>query len=171
MDLTPQHEELRRTIRRFIAEEVNPHCDAWEEATIFPAHELFKKMGDLGLLGINKPEAFGGLGLDYSHAAVAAEEFARINSGGVAMAIGVQTDMATPALARFGSDDLRAEFLAPSIAGDKVACIGVSEPHAGSDVAAIRTRAVEDPSALRYTESEILLEAPLIFRPSGSVKV
>ncbi|PWR23649.1 acyl-CoA dehydrogenase family protein [Zavarzinia compransoris] len=144
MDLTPQHEELRRTIRRFIAEEVNPHCAAWEEATIFPAHELFKKMGDLGLLGINKPEAFGGLGLDYSYAAVAAEEFARINSGGVAMAIGVQTDMATPALARFGSDDLRAQFLAPSIAGDKVACIGVSEPHAGSDVAAIRTRAVED---------------------------
>ncbi|MCF4164417.1 acyl-CoA dehydrogenase family protein [Zavarzinia compransoris] len=144
MQLTEQHEELRRTIRRFVEAEVNPHCDEWEAAEIFPAKEVFRKMGALGLLGINKPEAFGGLGLDYSYAAVAAEEFARIHSGGISMAIGVQTDMATPALARFGSDDLRAEFLAPSIAGEKVACIGVSEPHAGSDVAQIRTRAVAD---------------------------
>ena len=144
MPLTEQHEELRRTIRRFVEAEVNPHCDAWEEAEIFPAKDVFRKMGALGLLGINKPEEFGGLGLDYSYAAVAAEEFARIRSGGVSMAIGVQTDMATPALARFGSDALRAEFLAPSIAGEKVACIGVSEPHAGSDVAEIRTKAVAD---------------------------
>ena len=144
MQLTEQHEELRRSIRRFIEAELNPHCDEWEAAEIFPAREVFRKMGALGLLGINKPEEFGGLGLDYSYAAVAAEEFARIRSGGISMAIGVQTDMATPALARFGSDELRAEFLAPSITGDKVACIGVSEPHAGSDVAQIRSRAVAD---------------------------
>ncbi|RJF82760.1 acyl-CoA dehydrogenase family protein [Oleomonas cavernae] len=108
---------MRRTVRRFIEAEINPHVDAWEAETIFPAHEVFKKMGDLGLLGIAKPEAYGGLGLDYSYSAVMSQELSRINSGGVAMAIGVQTDMATPALARFGSDELRQEFLAPSIAG------------------------------------------------------
>ncbi|WP_274380645.1 acyl-CoA dehydrogenase family protein [Oleomonas cavernae] len=98
MELTPQHEELRRTVRRFIEAEINPHVDAWEAETIFPAHEVFKKMGDLGLLGIAKPEAYGGLGLDYSYSAVMSQELSRINSGGVAMAIGVQTDMATPAI-------------------------------------------------------------------------
>lgn len=155
MEFTPQHEELRRTVRRFIEAEINPYCEAWEEETIFPAHEVFGKMGKLGLLGISKPEAFGGLGLDYSYSAVMSEELSRINSGGVAMAIGVQTDMATPALARFGSDELRAEFLAPSIAGDYVACIGVSEPHAGSDVAAIRTKAVPDGDDLIITGSKM----------------
>ncbi|MFA5120656.1 acyl-CoA dehydrogenase family protein [Zavarzinia sp.] len=157
MELTAQHEELRRTIRRFVAEEINPQCDAWEEAEIFPAKELFTKMGALGLLGINKPEAYGGLGLDYSYAAVAAEEFSRIRSGGVSMAIGVQTDMATPALARFGSDELRAEFLAPAIAGEKVACIGVTESHAGSDVAAIRSKAVADGDDLVINGSKIFI--------------
>jgi len=155
MELTPQHEELRRTVRRFIEAEINPHVDAWEAETIFPAHEVFKKMGDLGLLGIAKPEAYGGLGLDYSYSAVMSQELSRINSGGVAMAIGVQTDMATPALARFGSDELREQFLAPSIAGDYVACIGVSEPHAGSDVAAIRTKAVPDGDDLIITGSKM----------------
>jgi citronellyl-CoA dehydrogenase len=144
MHLTDQHEALRRTAERFIESEINPHVDAWEAAEIFPAHEIFKKLGDLGLLGINKPEENGGLGLDYSYAAVFNEATSHINCGGVPMAIGVQTDMATPALARFGSPELRAEFLTPAIAGDVVTCIGVSEPSAGSDVAAIKTRAVRD---------------------------
>jgi citronellyl-CoA dehydrogenase len=144
MNLTDQHEAIRHTATRFIADEINPHVDAWERDEIFPAHEVFKKMGDLGLLGINKPEQDGGLGLDYSYAAVFNEATGTINCGGVPMAIGVQTDMATPALARFGSAELRAEYLAPSIAGDLVSCIGVSEPNAGSDVAAIKTRAVRD---------------------------
>ncbi len=144
MQLTSQHEELRRTATRFIEQEINPYVDEWEAAEIFPAHHIFKKMGNLGLLGINKPEENGGLGLDYSYAAVFNEATSTINCGGVPMAIGVQTDMATPALARFGSPELRAEFLAPAIAGDMVSCIGVSEPGAGSDVAAIKTRAVRD---------------------------
>jgi citronellyl-CoA dehydrogenase len=138
------HEALRRTIDRFIDSEVNPRVDEWEEACAFPAHELFKKMGDLGLLGLNKPVEFGGLGLDYSYSVLLAEAIGRIRCCAVPMAIGVQTDMATPALARFGSDSLRAEFLTPAIAGDQVACIGVSEPGAGSDVAAIRTSARSD---------------------------
>ena len=144
MIFTEQHDELRRTIRSFIDKEINPHVDAWEEAGIFPAHELFKKMGDLGLLGINKPEKFGGMGLDWSYELVFAEEMGRAHCGAIPMAVGVQTDMATPALARFGTDELRQNFLAPAIAGDMVACIGVSEPSGGSDVAALKTRAEKD---------------------------
>jgi len=144
MLFTPEHEELKRTVERFCAQEINPHVDEWEEAGIFPAAEVFKKLGDLGLLGLTKPEAYGGAGLDYSYSVVMAEALGHCACGGVPMAIGVQTDMATPALARFGSDELRREFLAPAVAGDMVACIGVSEPTAGSDVAAIRTTARKD---------------------------
>ena len=144
MLFTPEHDELRRTVERFCEQEINPHVDAWEEAGIFPAHEVFRKLGSLGLLGLAKPTAFGGAGLYYSYSMVMAEALGACNCGGVPMAIGVQTDMATPALARFGSDELRREFLAPAIAGEMVACIGVSEPSAGSDVASIRTTARKD---------------------------
>ncbi|WP_119420182.1 acyl-CoA dehydrogenase family protein [Desertibaculum subflavum] len=144
MRFTQEHEELRRNLARFIDNEINPHVDAWEEEGTFPAHELFKKMGSLGFLGIHKPVEYGGLGLDYSYAMVMAEELGGINCGGVPMAIGVQTDMATPALARFGGDTVRKEFLAPSISGDYVACLGVSEVGAGSDVASLKTTARKD---------------------------
>jgi citronellyl-CoA dehydrogenase len=144
MLFTPEHQELKRTVERFCAQEINPHVDEWEEAGIFPAREVLRKLGNLGLLGLTKPEAYGGAGLDYSYSVVMAEALGHCTCGGVPMAIGVQTDMATPALARFGSDELRREFLAPAIAGDMVACIGVSEPTAGSDVAAIRTTARKD---------------------------
>jgi citronellyl-CoA dehydrogenase len=141
MQLTPEHEQLRETIKRWIAEEVNPHVQEWEDAEIFPAHRLFRQMGALGLLGITKPVADGGLGLDYSYGAVLAETLADIDCGGIPMAIGVQTDMATPALAHHGSAELRAEFLSPAIAGEYVACLGVSEVGSGSDVASIKTTA------------------------------
>ena len=141
---TQEHQELQRSVKKFIETEINPHVDAWEAAEIFPAHELFKKMGDAGFLGINKPQAYGGMGLDYSYQLAFVEALGAVNCGGVPMAIGVQTDMATPALARFGSDELRKEFLAPSIAGDLVCSIGVSEPGAGSDVASIKTFAKKD---------------------------
>ena len=144
MQLTPEHEALRATIKRFIAEQINPHVDEWEAAQIFPAHRVFKGMGDLGLLGLDKPVANGGAGLDFSYSAVLAETLADINCGGIPMATGVQTDMATPALAAHGSAELRAEFLAPAIAGDYVACLGVSEVGSGSDVASIKTRARKD---------------------------
>src|SRR5579859_3861663 len=144
MQFTSEHDELRRSLRKFIDTEINPRVDDWEKAGIFPAHELFKKMGNAGFLGVAKPVEYGGSGLDYSYAMVMAEELGTIHCGGVPMAIGVQTDMATPALARFGSDELRREFLAPSIAGDYVACLGVSEVGAGSDVASIKTAARKD---------------------------
>jgi citronellyl-CoA dehydrogenase len=144
MEFTQEHEGIRRNVKKFIEAEINPHVDEWENAGIFPAHELFKKMGDQGYLGINKPTKFGGMGLDYSYQLAFIETLGHIRCGGVPMAIGVQTDMATPALARFGSDELRQEFLAPSISGDYVACVGVSEVGAGSDVASIKTAARKD---------------------------
>ena len=144
MQFTHEHLEIQKTLKRFIDAEINPHVDEWEAAEIFPAHEVFKKLGNLGLLGLTKPEAFGGAGLDYSYAMAMAEALGHIECGGVPMAIGVQTDMCTPALARFGSDELRREFLVPAIAGDMVGCIGVSEPAAGSDVAGIKSVARKD---------------------------
>src|ERR1700759_3848567 len=144
MLFTPEHEELRRSLQKFIAGEINPYVDEWEEVGIFPAHPLFKKMGDLGFLGLTKPVEYGGQALDYSYAMVMAEELGGIACGSVPMAIGVQTDMATPALARFGSDEVRREFLKPAVTGDQVCCVGVSEPGAGSDVASIKTHARAD---------------------------
>jgi citronellyl-CoA dehydrogenase len=144
MQFTQEHEDLKRTVERFVENEINPYVDEWEAAGIFPAHQLFKKLGDLGLLGLTRPEEYGGASLDYSYSVVMAEALGNTRCGGVPMAIGVQTDMATPALARFGSDELRKEFLAPAIAGDMVACVGVSEPGAGSDVAGLRTTARKD---------------------------
>jgi citronellyl-CoA dehydrogenase len=144
MQFTQEHEELRRNLRKFIDNEINPQVDDWEQAEIFPAHELFKKMGALGFLGLTKSEEYGGMGLDYSYAAVMAETLGHIRCGAIPMAIGVHTDMATPALARYGSDTVKREFLAPSISGDFVSCLGVSETGAGSDVASIKTWAKKD---------------------------
>jgi citronellyl-CoA dehydrogenase len=146
MRFTPEHEELRRTIRRIVDTEINPHVEEWEAAEIFPAHALFKKLGNAGLLGITKPPEYGGMGLDFSYSVVFAEELGHCLCGAIPMAIGVQSDMATPALARFGSDQLKREFLAPTVAGDMVVCLGVSEVGAGSDVAGIKTTSVKDGS-------------------------
>ena len=144
MQFTHEHREIQKTLKRFIDEEINPHVDEWEAAEIFPAHEVFKKMGKLGLLGLCKPEEYGGSGLDYSYSVAMAETLGHVHCGGVPMAIGVQTDMCTPALARHGSEELKRDFLAPAIAGDMVGCIGVSEPAAGSDVSGIKTTARKD---------------------------
>ena len=141
MKFTPEHRQLEDVVIKFIDKEINPQVAEWEAAEQFPSHEVFKQLGDLGLLGLKYPAAFGGAGLDFSYSLVMAEALGQCHCGGVPMAIGVQTDMATPALARFGSDELRQEYLAPSISGDYVACIGVSEPSGGSDVAALKTTA------------------------------
>ena len=141
---TQEHKALRETVRRFVDTEINPYVAEWEAEGIFPGRALFRRLGDLGLLGISKPEAWGGQGLDYSFEVAFGEELGAAHAAGLPMAIGVQTNMATPALARYGSDALRDEFLAPAIAGDRIASIAVSEPQAGSDVAAIRTVARRD---------------------------
>ena len=144
MQFTSEHEMFRQTIRRFVREEINPYADEWEEQGTFPAHALFKKMGDLGFLGLTYPEEYGGLGLDFWYTMILCEELGKATCSGVPMGITVHTDMCTPALAQFGSAELKRRYLEPSIRGDYVGCIGVTEPDAGSDVAAIRTRAVSD---------------------------
>ncbi|CAM5093875.1 unnamed protein product [Eretmochelys imbricata] len=137
-----EHYALRESLRKIIDKEINPFVDKWEEEGQFPAHKVFKILGQAGFLGVNKPTEYGGMGLDFSYSIAVAEELGNIHCGGVPMAIGVQTDMATPALTRFGSDELKRQFLVPTIAGEVVACLGVSEPGAGSDVASIKTTAV-----------------------------
>ncbi len=144
MEITHEHQQIFDTTRKFVKETINPHVDDWEASGMWPAHDILGQMGDLGLLGIAKPETVGGLGLDYSYQILFAEALGHCRVGGVPMAIGVQTDMATPALARYGSDELKRDFLMPAIAGQQVACIGVSEPGAGSDVASIKTTARRD---------------------------
>jgi len=141
MKWTEEHQSIREITAKFVDNEINPYVDQWEEDGIFPAHELFKKLGNLGMLGISKPEQYGGLGLDYSYSLVFAEEMGRVQAAGVSTGIGVQTDMATPALAKFGSEELCNQFLVPAITGDAVFSIAVSEPSAGSDVASIKTSA------------------------------
>jgi citronellyl-CoA dehydrogenase len=137
-----EHDAFRQTVRRVVETEINPHVEAWEEARIWPAGALLKKMGGLGLLGLSYPEEYGGGGVDYWYNVVLLEELGRADCAAVPMGIAVHTEMATPALAEFGSDDLKRRFLAPAIAGEMVSAIAVSEPDAGSDVASIRTRAV-----------------------------
>jgi citronellyl-CoA dehydrogenase len=144
MNLTPEHRQLDDTVMRFVREELDPHVPEWEKAGIYPAHEVMRKLGQLGLLGLKYPEQFGGAGLDFSYSAVMAEAIGTCACGGVPMSIGVQTDMCTPALARFGSDELRREFLVPTLTGEYVGCLGVSEPGGGSDVAAVKTTARRD---------------------------
>ncbi len=139
-----EHEMFRRTVRRFVEQEINPQVDAWEQAGGFDGRTLFKKAGELGLLGMSYPEEYGGMGLDYWFNVIWAEELGRADCGGVPMGLAVHTDMATPALAQHGSDELKQKFLAPAIAGEMIAAIAVTEPDCGSDVAAIRTRAVAD---------------------------
>ncbi|HEX9991938.1 MAG TPA: acyl-CoA dehydrogenase family protein [Acidimicrobiales bacterium] len=144
MIFTEEHEAFRRSVRGLLAREVAPHVDEWEEAGSFPAHELFPVLGRAGLLGLEYDPAYGGQGADHSYTVVLGEELGRIGCGGVPMSVTVQTDMATPALHRFGTHELKERYLAPAIRGEMVTSIAVTEPDAGSDVAAIRTRAVRD---------------------------
>ena len=141
---TKDHDMVRRAVRDFVDKEINPHMDQWEADGAAPLHDLFKKMGELGFLGIRYDSKWGGEGLDYWYELVFLEELGRIQGSGLPTAIGVQTHMATPAIAEFGSDDLKEAYLKPALQGDMVAAIAVTEPGAGSDVAAIATTAVRD---------------------------
>ncbi len=144
MRFSDEHEAFRSTVRSLVDREINPNVDEWERIGEFPAHDLFPRLATFGLLGLEYDTAYGGEGADHLFTLIACEEYGRIAAAGVAMAIGVQTSMATPALARFGSEELKRRYLAPAIAGIAVAAIAVTEPDAGSDVAAIATRAARD---------------------------
>jgi alkylation response protein AidB-like acyl-CoA dehydrogenase len=140
---TEEHQELRKTIRKFVEKEVIPFVEAWEEEGIFP-RDIVKRMGDLGFLGLRYPEEVGGQGWDYFAGVILAEELAHCGCGGFPMAIAVQTDMATPPIMEFGNQKQKENFLKPAIKGEKIAAIGISEPNHGSDVASIQTRARRD---------------------------
>ena len=134
-----EHEMIRKAVREFVDKEINPHVEEWEEQKIAPLHDILKKMGDLGFLGIRYDPKYGGQGLDYWHDLVFVEEMGRIAAGGISMAITVQTHMATPAIDQFGSDYLKENYLTKAISGDMVCAIAVTEPDAGSDVSALST--------------------------------
>ena len=144
MITTPEHEQFRKVVRDLVENEINPHVDEWEAAGTFPAHELFPKLAAIGALGLEYDPEYGGQGADHSFTVVLAEELGKADCAGVPMAIAVQVAMATPALARFGSHELKKAYLEPALRGEMVCSIAVSEPDAGSDVAGIRTRAVRD---------------------------
>src|SRR5215470_1015402 len=143
MQFTADHEAFREAARGVLEREVGPHADEWEEAGAFPAHRLFKALGAAGLLGLEYDPAYGGQGADHSYTVILGEELGRMGCAGVAMAIAVQNDMATPSLHRHGHW-LKRRSLAPARRGEIVAAVAVSGPDAASDVAGIRTRAVRD---------------------------
>jgi citronellyl-CoA dehydrogenase len=142
-----EHEQVRQAIRDFVNKRINPFVDEWEEKGIAPLHELFKEMGDLGFLGIRYEEKYGGEGLDFWYETVLLEEIARIHCGGIPMAIAVQTNMATPAIAEYGSEYLKDKYLRGAIKGELVGAIAVTEPNAGSDVASIQSFARKEGEA------------------------
>lgn len=144
MKFTAEHDQFRKVVRDVVENEINPYVDDWEDAGIFPAHELFPKLAAVGALGLEYSEEMGGQGADHSFTVVLGEELGRADCAGIPMAIAVQTSMATPAIAEFGSTDLQQRYLAPALRGEMVSAIAVSEPDAGSDVAGIRTKAVRD---------------------------
>src|SRR5205823_4831978 len=137
-----EHDQLRESIRAFAQKELAPHAEEWEETT-FPDW-VFRRMGELGYLGLSYPEEYGGQGGDYYSNIVLAEEIGHSNSGGLAMGVAVHTDMATPPVFMFGTEEQKQRYLVPSIKGEKISCLGITEPDAGSDVAGIRTRAVRE---------------------------
>ena len=144
MQFTPEHHEFRAMVRSFVEQEINPRVTEWEEAEMMPLHDIFSKMGSLGMLGLEYETEFGGQGADHLFTVILGEEFGRCDHGSLPMALGVQVDMATPSLAQFGTAEQKRRYLAPALAGTQVCSIAVSEPDAGSDVAGLRTKAVRD---------------------------
>ncbi len=140
---TVEHEEMRKVIRKFVMTEVAPHAAEWEEAGGFPS-EIFKRMGDLGFLGLAYPEDCGGSGGDYLYSVVMAEEMVNSGSGGLNMGLGVHTDMVLPTILKFGTEEQKQKYVRGGLAGELIGCLGITEPNTGSDVQNIRTRAVQD---------------------------
>lgn len=157
MQFTQEHREFRDLVRTFVEREINPHVDDWEADELIPLHEVLPKMAAIGLLGLEYDAEYGGQGADHLFTLILAEELGRADHGSIGMAVGVQVDMATPSLARYGTHELKARFLRPALEGRAVAGIAVSEPDAGSDVAGIRTRATRDGDEWVITGSKMYI--------------
>jgi acyl-CoA dehydrogenase len=153
---TDEHEMLRRTVRAFVEKEVVPHVDAWEEAGRLP-RELWRRLGELGFLGLEFPVEYGGGGGDFLSSVVLGEEMARCRSGGVAFSVLVHTDMSSPWLTRYGTPAQKRAYLPGIVRGETVCALGITEPGTGSDMAGIRTRAVRDDDRYLLTGSKIFI--------------
>jgi len=142
-DLTDEHRMFRKTARDFVEKELTPHADEWERNKAFP-DSIFKQVADMGFLGLNVPEEYGGMGLDYWFTVIWLEELVRSNCAGLNMALSVQSDMATPVIGAIGTEEQKQEFWGPAIRGERIAALGVSEPGVGSDVANLSTTCRRD---------------------------
>lgn len=140
---TEEHELFRGSVRKFVEKELAPHADEWEAAEEFP-NTVFTRMGELGFLGVRYPEKYGGQNCDFLFSIVLAEELGRSGMGSIGMAVAVQSEMATPPIHKFGSEEQKMKYLLPANQGKMIACLGITEPNAGSDVAAIQTTARRD---------------------------
>lgn len=154
---TDEHKQFRRVFREFVEQEINPHCDEWEEAGMMPLHDVFRKMGGLGFLGLEFDPEYGGQGVDHLFTVILAEEIGRADAGSIGMALGVQVFMATPSLHEHGSHELKERYLTPAMRGEMVCAVAVTEPDAGSDVAAITTRAARDGDELVINGAKIYI--------------
>jgi acyl-CoA dehydrogenase len=153
---TPEHEMLRKSIRAFVEKEVTPRVAAWEDAGQIP-RDFWKRLGELGFLGLEFPTEYGGAGGDFLSSVVLGEEMARCRSGGVAFSVLVHTDMSSPWLSRYGTETQKAKYLPAIINGDTVCALGITEPATGSDMAALSTRAVKDGRHYRLTGSKTFI--------------
>ena len=153
---TDEHEMLRRTVRAFVEKEVVPHVDAWEETGRIP-RAFWRRLGELGLLGLEFPTEYGGGGGDFLSSVVLGEEMARCRSGGVAFSVLVHTDMSSPWLTRYGTEAQKRAYLPGIVSGETVCALGITEPGAGSDMASIATRAVRDGDRYLLTGSKIFI--------------
>ena len=153
---TPEHDLLRKSVRAFVEKEVTPHITEWEEAGRIP-REFWRRLGELGFLGLEFPPEYGGAGGDFVSSVVLGEEMARCRSGGVAFSVLVHTDMSSPWLTRYGTDAQKEKYLPGIIKGDTVCALGITEPGTGSDMAALSTRAVKDGRHYRLTGSKIFI--------------
>jgi citronellyl-CoA dehydrogenase len=141
---TAEHEQFRASVRRFVDERINPYIDGWETAGMMPLHDLIKAMAELGFVGLEYDPEYGGQGADHMFTLVLAEEMGRVDNGSFPMAVGVHNAMATPSLHKYGSHELKQQFLAPAMCGDMIAAVAITEPDAGSDVAGLKTKARRD---------------------------
>ncbi len=154
---TEEHEMFRRSLRSFIEKEIAPHAEEWEKQGEFPHRKVFPQFGELGFLGVNVSEEYGGAGADFVATMVFAEEMVGCNSGGVASSIGLHSNIALPYLADIGSEEQKQKYLVPGVRGELIGALGVTEPGAGSDVASMRTNAVRDGDAYVINGSKIFI--------------
>ena len=152
---TEEHEDLRASMKAWVLAELHPHRNEWEE-TLWP-NEVMRRAGELGYLGLCFPEEYGGQGGDYFYSLVRAECMSHSGSGGTNMGFAVQTDMVLPPIHLLGTEEQKQRFLVPGIRGERIGCLGITEPGAGSDVAGIRTKAIRDGDEYVISGSKIFI--------------